>query len=386
MSDIRVIDVDTHLTEPHDLWTSRAPAEYRDRVPQVRDIDGDATWVLDGTVLGRAGAGGVVARDGSKTYGPGFFDWRIDDVHEGAVFVEPRLALMDQLGIWGQVMYPNIVGFGGHRFERLADTDLRSICVTIFNDAMAEIQDESGQRIFPMGLLPWWDPREMVVEAERIKGLGLKGVTTTSDPQSVGLPDLADRHWDPAWEACSDLGLPVNFHVGASETSRSWLDAGAWPSFGIEGGLVLGGSLLFMSNARIVANLLVSGLLERFPTLHFVSVESGIGWVPYVLEALDYMLVESAPTEMEYLTMKPSEYFRRQMSACFWFESTNLATLIPQVGEDCVMFETDFPHPTCLYPDSLTEVKKALDGVDPAVQRKVLSGNAARVYGIEVPA
>lgn len=385
MDAIRIIDVDSHLTEPHDLWTSRAPASYRDRVPQVKDVDGARMWVLDGNVLGKAGSGGVVARDGSKSYGPGFFDWSIDDVHEGAWSVEPRLALMDELGVWAQIVYPNIVGFGGHRFERLEDVELRALCVTIFNDAMAEMQEQSGGRLYPMGLLPWWDPKEMAAEAERIAGLGLKGVTTTSDPQSVGLPDLADRYWDPAWEVCSDLGLPVNFHVGASENSRTWLDSGAWPSFGIEGGLVLGGSLLFMSNARIVANLLISGLLERFPQLHFVSVESGIGWVPYVLEALDYMLIESAPTEMQHLTMKPSEYFRRQMSACFWFEANNLNTLIPQVGEDNVMFETDFPHPTCLYPDSVTSVKRALDGVDPAVQAKVLSGNAARVYGIELP-
>ena len=58
--DVRVIDADTHLTEAHDLWTKRAPAQYKDRVPRVEDIDGRPTWVVDGAELGFAGGGGVI--------------------------------------------------------------------------------------------------------------------------------------------------------------------------------------------------------------------------------------------------------------------------------------------------------------------------------------
>jgi len=66
LDQVRVIDTDTHLTERHDLWTSRAPAKFKDRVPRVEQVDGAATWVVDGAVLGRAGAGGVIDRDGVK--------------------------------------------------------------------------------------------------------------------------------------------------------------------------------------------------------------------------------------------------------------------------------------------------------------------------------
>ncbi len=63
-------------------------------------------------------------------------------------------------------------------------------------------------------------------------------------------------------------------------------------------------------------------MLERFPTVKFVSVESGIGWIPFFLESLDYQLDESAPSVVDQLSLLPSEYFRRQVYGCFWFEST----------------------------------------------------------------
>jgi uncharacterized protein len=110
---IRVVDADTHLTEPHDLWTARAPRGLVDRVPQVRDVDGVASWTFGDTVLGRASAGGVVKRDGSNSRGSEFMGWGFEDAHLGASTVGPRLEVMDALGIWAQIVYPNVVGFGG---------------------------------------------------------------------------------------------------------------------------------------------------------------------------------------------------------------------------------------------------------------------------------
>ena len=121
---------------------------------------------------------------------------------------------------------------------------------------------------------------------------------------------------------------------------------------------------------------------ERYPDLKFVSVESGIGWLPFLLEALDYQCGETAPEHMAHLSMKPSEYFKRQFYGCFWFESQTLAPAIDQLGAGQVMFETDFPHPTCLYPDSRNRALEAISHLDPAVQRKVLRDNAAELYRI----
>jgi predicted TIM-barrel fold metal-dependent hydrolase len=383
---IHVVDADTHLTEPHDLWTARAPKGWVDRVPQVREVDGRPMWTIDGEVFGRAVGAAVVLPDGEKSLGTEFMRFGIDEVHAGASSVEPRLAMMDALGIYAQIVYPNVVGFGGQRFADVVDPTLKVLCATIFNDAMAEFQEQSVNRMFPMALLPWWDLEAAIAEVARAHALGLRGVNTNADPQNEGFPDLADRHWDPLWEACADLGMPVNFHIGASATSMSWLGSMPWPSLDEERKLALGSLMVMISNFRTIGNLLLSGVLERHPTLQIVSVESGLGWIPFMLEGLDYELGECAPHIAEHLSMKPSEYFRRQVHACYWFEREHLSAAIDALGSDNILFETDFPHPTCLYPDPLSRAAGPLADVDPGVRRKLLSTNAARLYRIPLPA
>ncbi|MEJ2087812.1 MAG: amidohydrolase family protein, partial [Gammaproteobacteria bacterium] len=92
---------------------------------------------------------------------------------------------------------------------------------------------------------------------------------------------------------------------------------------------------------------------------------------------------ETAPEHLAHLSMKPSEYFKRQFYGCFWFESGTLGPAIDQLGAGCVMFETDFPHPTCLYPESRSRVLTAISDLAPAVQRRILRDNAAELFGID---
>jgi predicted TIM-barrel fold metal-dependent hydrolase len=292
---------------------------------------------------------------------------------------------MDELGIHAQIVYPNVVGFGGQRFAGVVDPELKVLCATLYNDAMAEIQEQSGQRMFPMALMPWWDVDAAVAEVGRAHSLGLRGVNTNADPQNDGLPDLADRHWDPLWEACAEYGMPLNFHIGASATSMSWLGTMPWPSLDDERKLALGSLMVMISNFRTIGNLLLSGVLERHPTLKVVSVESGLGWIPFLLEGLDYEISECAPHVAEHLSMPPSAYFRRQVYACYWFERDSMRGALDTVGPDNILFETDFPHPTCLYPDSMTRAAEPLADLDPEVRRKVLSTNAAKLYRIPLP-
>ncbi|MGZ4690368.1 MAG: amidohydrolase family protein [Acidimicrobiia bacterium] len=382
LAEVKVVDADTHLTERHDLWTSRAPAAFKDRVPHVTEVDGAATWVVDGAVLGRAGAGGVIDRDGVKGRSfEGLYEWEIDRVHAAAYDPVARMELLDEIGIWAQIIFPGVVGLGGQNLgELVSDVALRMLCVEIFNDASAELQAESGNRLLPMAILPAWDIDACVREVERAHRLGLRGVNLTSDPQDLGAPDLANRAWDPVWDACSTFALPVHFHIGASLTTMNYFGTYPWDSHDDDTKLAIGGTLLFIGNARVVVNIICSGMLDRFPELKIVSVESGTGWIPFILEALDYEMSENAPQAKAALSLSPSEYFKRQIYATTWFERANLATLIASVGEDNIMFETDFPHPTCLYPNPLGTAERNMQELTPAVQRKILGENAAQLY------
>ena len=385
-----IIDADTHLTEPHDLWTSRAPAKYRDRVPKVVEHKGQATWVVDDVILARAGASGVIAKDGTKVPGIDFFTWTIDDVHPGAHLVPERLAMMDEQGIWGQIVYPNTMGFGGQALAKVTDPELRLLTATIYNDAMADIQAESGGRLLPMAVLPWWDLDAAVAETVRARELGLHGINTTSAPHDHGYPDLGAAYWNPLWEACSDLGLPVNFHIGAASSDMDWYGRVSWPSLGPEQKMGVGSTMLYLNNAGVLANLIYSGVLERFPDLQVVSVESAVGWIPFMLQALDHQLGEMSPAVAAELSLMPSQYFARQIHACFWFERQGIDDVIDAIGHEHLMFETDFPHPTALQPGPASyastpreHVEQHLSGLPDDLLRKLLQTNAARVYHLD---
>lgn len=383
LDQVKVVDADTHMTERHDLWTKRAPAAYRDRVPRVEQVDGAATWVVEGgAVLGRAGAGGVVDRHGNKGRSfEGLYEWEIEQAHAAAYDPIARMELLEEIGIWAQIVFPGVIGLGGQNLgDIVQDPALRTVCLEIFNDANAELQAESGNRLLPMAILPAWDIDACIREAHRAKSLGLRGVNLTSDPQDLGSPDLANRAWDPVWEACSALELPVHFHIGASLTTMNFFGSYPWDSHDDDTKLAIGGALLFIGNARVVVNIICSGMLDRFPELKIVSVESGTGWIPFILEALDYEMDENAPQAKAALSLLPSEYFKRQIYATTWFEHRNLAQLIASVGEDNIMFETDFPHPTCLYPEPLKTAAQNMQDLTPSVQRKILGENAAKLY------
>lgn len=386
---LKVVDADTHLTEPHDLWIKRAPASIRDRVPQVKMHNGEMSWVIDGdkTIGLRAHPNSSIRKDGTKVRKLGeFLELKYDDVHLGSSQVKERLEVMDQVGIYAQIVYPNILGFGGQATAKV-DPALRLACVQIYNDAMAELQEESGQRMFPMALLPWWDVEEAVKETARAHAMGLRGININSDPHQHkdengnAIPDLAQRHWDPLWEICQDKAMPVNFHIGASEQAMDWLGTQGWPSLSRDLRSGLGGAMLFFNNGRIVANIIFSGLLDRFPQLKFVSVESGVGWVPFMMEAIDYQLVEIA--EGKRFNLMPSEYFKRNFYACFWFEKRDISHVLRRVGIDNVLFETDFPHPTGLYP--IDNLEGRLGDLTRQERAKVLGGNAAKLYRIDLP-
>ena len=384
----KVIDVDTHLTEPADLWTKRAPASLRARMPQLKKQGDGYNWVVEGDKVLAASAGSfsTVAKDGSKWLGLEFMNHFMDEVHPGSYSMPERVKLMDDMGVSAQILYPNILGFGGQNAVKIDDS-LRLATFEIFNDAMAEFQVESGNRVYPMALMPWWDVKLAIKEIERAKKQGLRGININSDPHTFvtadgsKLPDLGQEHWYPIWETCEALNMPINFHIGASEQSMDFLGQQGWPGLPAEMRAGLGGAMLFINNGRVMGNIIFSGLLDRFPKLKFVSVESGIGWVPFMLEALDFQYQEVGITVGK-LKKKPSEYFRTNFYACFWFERRDISHLVRQVGVDNILFETDFPHPICLYP--IDNVDKAFADLTEAEKVKLLSGNAAKLYNIAV--
>src|SRR5207249_7413831 len=125
-------------------------------------------------------AASVVGPDGEKQLGVKFLKLTVDEVHAASYEPRARVKMMDTLGVYAQIMYPNVAGFGAQNFLKAGDDTLRLLCVEIYNDAVAEMQEISGGRLLPMILVPWWDIDAAVAEIRRCAAMGMKGVVTCS--------------------------------------------------------------------------------------------------------------------------------------------------------------------------------------------------------------
>jgi predicted TIM-barrel fold metal-dependent hydrolase len=376
-----IIDVDAHLTEAPDVWTSRITGKNRERVPRVeRDDAGRDVWILEGeqigTVGGTAPAGADALSELPRTY---------DDVHPAAFDASARLAFMDELGIWAQVLYPNVAGFGAQRFLRLGDPALMLECVRAYNDWLHEWCSEDSRRLLGISATPFWDPAVAADEIGRAADLGHRGVLMTGEPQGFGMPHLGDHHWDPIWEAANDRGLAIHFHLGSGDMSKSFTPERI-SAHGIQASYAFTAVELFMKNATQVCDLLLSGVLERYPNLKFVSVESGIGWIPFVLEATDYSIGEARRLDGgSRAGLTPSELFERQVFVCYWFEQFAPRHLLDRIPVRNLLFETDFPHPICLYDNVRETIDAGLAEASDEQRRRILWENAAELYRVDPP-
>jgi uncharacterized protein len=181
--------------------------------------------------------------------------------------------------------------------------------------------------------------------------------------------------------------VPISFHVGGGDIGALMQDPA---QMGFQANFAKVSSLIMVDNMRCVADLLFSGICHRFPDLKFVSVESGVGWIPGVLETFDWQWKGGgiAQEHPEY-DLLPSEYFRRQVYGCFWFEEDSARFAIERYPDN-ILFETDYPHPTCQHPGPRSPAQfprdyanGALDGLPDATLRKVLFENAAALYKIK---
>ena len=319
---------------------------------------------------------------------PPFHPRRFTDTDPVAWDATRRAGLMDSYGVRAQVLYPNVAVFDAKSIVGMGDTALQLACIEAYNDFLVDFGNEQPGRFIAVSGLPFWDLSATLAEIERCAAIGHKGIVFTQDPSYFGLPQLTDRYWDPMWASAQEKGLPVNFHIASGDLD---LFNVGHPDNGVHANYAAMGVSFFLANARTIAQLVTGGICHRFPNLNFVSVESGIGWIPFALEALDWQWrncgVHKEHPEYELL---PSEYFRRQIYGCFWFERDTALAAIDQIGADNILYETDFPHPTSMSPGPASDAQRPDDylrevfsAVDDATMRKILHDNAARIYHLD---
>jgi predicted TIM-barrel fold metal-dependent hydrolase len=245
----------------------------------------------------------------------------------------------------------------------------------IYNEWLADFCRTHPDRFGGLACIPSHDMEAAVTEIRRVAKRG--GVRGLDIANRRGMTPLWDPWWNPMWDAAAETGLPVHFHtVGGTLPDYTKMP----PKVGRAAHATFISSFQ-LHMAELLMAVIFSGVLERHPKLKLVIGESGTGWIPYVLDHMD-LEWEDQYKDLD-LTMKPSDYWRRQCYATYQSDRIGVK-LIDELGEDNVMWGSDFPHPDGIWPDSQEYITRELGHLPEKQRRKIVRDNAAKLYGFAV--
>ncbi len=387
--DIPVFDADNHLYETKDAMTKYLPDRYRGVIDYV-DVRGRTKIVVKGRISEYIPnpTFDVVARPGAQE--DYFRKGNPEGLSRRQIFGEPmraipafrapgpRLELMDEQGIDRCLLFPTLASLVEERLRD--DPDAIHVVIHALNEWMHETWQFSYEdRIFatPVITMPVVD--KAIEELEWVVERGAKVVLIRPapvpgyrGPRSFALPEF-----DPFWEKVVEHDVLVALHSSDSGYERyanEWIgsDSEMLP-FQPQAFRMLGA---WRPVEDAVGSLVVHGALSRFPDLKVVVVENGSIWVEPLLRNLADIYKKMPQDFME----EPVAVFKRQIHISpFWEE--DLGALADLIGEDRVLFGSDFPHPEGLA-DPATYVKE-LEGLSDETIRKIMGGNLARLMNVK---
>jgi predicted TIM-barrel fold metal-dependent hydrolase len=368
-----LISVDDHVLEHPRVWEDRlSKAKWGDRIPHVEQSNGADCWVIDGKPLPLTGRGSVGALLPDRAASPAHWS----DVPLPAYVPTERLKAMDADRVDLSVLYPTVAGLAGETFGQLQDLDLELACVRAYNDWLLEEWAGSSPRFVPQCLAPLAPVEAGVAEIRRAVGKGHRGVVFPATPMLLrDLPHVNEPAYDPIWEVCEELKVPVCFHSGSS----SRLEFPLYPELSPALQAALSVVNRPLAAISVFSNVLYSHILVRHPGLKVVFAESSLGWGAYELELADHEF-ERQRLHLEQGEVRPSELFRRQcyLTACFDRAGIELREYI---GLDNILWQTNFPQASSTWPNSWDAIAASFVGVPEDERSKLLRGNAAALYG-----
>jgi predicted TIM-barrel fold metal-dependent hydrolase len=365
MTPERILSADSHVIEPADVWTSRIERRFLDRAPRVVKHAGNR-------------AGDFFVAEGLRPFPvAGFAVAGVDPKEFGAAMAagypgvrpsawDPVLRLKDQErdGVVGEVLYPSL----GMRLFQLEDGELRAASFRAYNDWLADYCAGAPRRLAGVAMVSLDDVGEGVAELARVAGKGLRGAMIWGAAPAER--PYSDRAYDPFWAAAQELGLPLSLHILTERRGGSDFTS-----------VMKGYPALHHSVERSLADMIFGGVLERHPRLRLVSVENDIGWIAHFLQRMDHSYEKYRYLEADAIPNPPSFYFHRQVSATFQDDRVGVVTR-HFIGVESLMWASDFPHSDSTWPHSREVIARDFEGVPDAEVRKMVSENAAALYGL----
>lgn len=374
-----LVSSDSHIVEPPDLWDGRLPAHLADRGPRVVVEDDGEWWYVDG----RKTMSHLGIQTGRR------FEGDPDRLVTSATFDEVRPAAYDPAaylaenetdGVWASVIYPS----EGLVLFSVPDTEVVSASMRAYNEWLAEFCSEDPSRLKGLAMVNVDDVDEAVADLQRVRDLGLAGALITVKP-----PAWAPFHspaYDRFWAAAQDLDLPLSLHTATDRGDPRAGDA----AFTLDVKSVPPSVFVNKDHQvrQALADLIFTGVFERFERLRVGSVEHELAWIPFFLDQMDYTYTDR-PRRGEWHRFRepgarPSDFWHRNCFASFQ-EDANGVRMRDVIGVQTLMWGSDYPHTESTFPKSREIVAGFLAGVPEPEARAIVCDNAAALYGIALP-
>lgn len=366
MDTYRVIDADGHILEPPDLFERYIEAPFRSIAPRlVSDNHGYERLLVEGLLHPKPEGKAVGITQGFNYGGRE----RYTDQLPGGFEPHARIKDMDLEGIERAALFPTL----GLAFGAVENIPLAAAICRAYNNWLADYCGPYPDRLIGIGAVPIQGVEEAIREMRRVvKELGFKGIFLRPNPH-------CGRNWenplyDPFYAEAQALGVPLMFHEGTGNHM---------PTAGIEryDNFFFTHTISHPFEMMLASlSIICGGVLERFPKLTVVFLEAGCSWMPYWLWRMDEHY-EKRPQEVPWLRMKPSEYFQRQCYISCDPDETTMPQGVEALGEDKVIFASDYPHWDAVFPGAVKEIRERA-GLSESAKRKILGENAARLYGL----
>ncbi len=377
MAEGRVVDADCHILEPPDIWTNWLPEQYQDKAPQlVKDPAGGDAWLT--AVGGTADPIGLVSTPGRPWDQFEWFGVTYDDARPGCYNGAERLKDMDIDGVWAEVLYPP---------QRTMSHFLGD--VEAYNNFLFEefCAPDRG-RLIGMAQMPSLGIDQAIDALRKAKARGAKGVVISNWPSGNEALSAAD---DPFWAAAVDEGIPVAVHINVISrqqraAARKAAAKGGHTLYDLSSeaarAKAIGGmSHVFSMCAGNITQMLFTGVFERFPELQMCWIETGVGWIPHLIESIDDRYWRNRVWGDLPIKEPPSAYWYRNNAATFITDRSGIA-LRHAAGIDNIMWSSDYPHHGNDWPYSRKVIEDTMGQIPNDEKAKIVGGNATRIWDL----
>ena len=386
----RMISADCHLNEPLAMFDLVEPG-YRGRTPRRDRRDDGSEWLItegNRAQMVRPPSGATTGPQPAQSFErpehsrPSRSRMEDEDILRSAAgrTVDERLRDQALDGVDAEVLFPNL----GLLCWATPDPIFAMAMCRAWNrwthEHCGTHMQGDNPRMLPMALLATGDLDGALAEIHWAASHGFRGLCLGNQPvygpNESGRLQYNDPVFEPMWSLIEETGLVVTFHVSTGKDPRA---------LGGNGGAIINYVCHSMETTiEPLVQLISSGVLERHPRLRAGLVESGIGFVPWLMETMDYAYRAHHFWVRPVIPELPSTYFRRQCFATFQEDHHGLADAERLGIVENLLWANDYPHHEGSWPHSAAAIERTMGHLSDDSRAKILGANAARLFGLPV--